>query len=408
MSGISEDELANIALQDYTFEEILADPEQKKIIDNVIKLKGDVLFSMVQWKAGQEEFESFLRKMLNDNKFKNISFESFDKQIDNNFGIKLTPLMAEWFQEKTLPGYLISPFNAIKVKTEDQIQTMVSFKITNFSEKEGIVKVSFRLGGGRRGGFGGAPGGEAETVDKVIHLEANQTKDVSYLLDADPRMLSINTLTSKNIPQTLTERFRDIEEDLKAKAFEGEKISGQPVSMLLPNEIIVDNEDPGFSISTNGHESLLKKWIIKEDENKLKYSGMVPWRYPSNWTLTTNTDFYGAYVRSGYYIKSGDGSQKATWTLPITEPGYYDVYYHLFKSRGFRRGRDMGEEKGEYHFTITHNDGVEQQSLDVGTAEEGWNQLGSYYFSPGNAVVELSNLSELPTVSADAIKVIKL
>ena len=408
VSGISEDEMANIALQDYTFEEILSDPEQKKIIDNVIKLKGDVLFSMVQWKAGQEEFEAFLRQILNENKFRNIRFEDFDAQIKDKFNIELSPLMNEWFQEKTLPGYLISPFEAIKVKTEDQIQTMVSFKITNFSDKEGIVKASFRLGGGRRGGFGGRGpgGGEPETIDKVIYLDAHQTKEVSYLLDADPRMLSINTLTSLNIPQTIADGFRDIEEDLKAKAFDGEKLSDKPVSMLLPNEIIVDNEDPGFSVTEEEHVSLLKKWIIKEDENKLKYSGMVPWNPPTKWTLTTNSDYYGEYVRSGYYIKSGDGAQKAKWSIPVKEPGYYDVYYHLVKPRRGRRNR--GNDKGEYHFTIYHDDGTEEQTLETSTADEGWNQLGSFYFSPGNAAVELSNLSEMGTVTADAVKLIKL
>lgn len=409
MSGISEDELANIALQDFSFEEILADVEQKKIIDNVIKLKGDVLFSMIQWKAGQEEFENFSRNILRENKFKNIPFASFDNQINENFGIELTPLMDEWFQEKSLPGYLISPFSAVKVKSEDQIQTMVSFKITNFSEKEGIVKVSFRLGSSRGRGHGGERGmgrGEIESVDKVIYLEPNQTKDISYLLDADPRMMTINTLTSKNIPQTLTEGFREIEEDFKVKPFDGEKISDSPVDMLLKNETIVDNEDPGFEITTDENESLLKKWVLKEDENKLKYSGMNPWRPPTSWTLITNSDLYGEYVRSGYYIKSGDGSQKAKWTIPVKEAGYYDVYYHLFKPRSFRRGRS--EEKGEYHFTIHHDDGEEEQSLEIQTAEDGWNHLGSYYFSPESAIVELSNLSELRTVNADAVKIIKL
>ena len=43
MQGLSGDEKANIALQDSTFEEILADPKHKDIINNVIKLKGEVL-----------------------------------------------------------------------------------------------------------------------------------------------------------------------------------------------------------------------------------------------------------------------------------------------------------------------------------------------------------------------------
>ncbi len=406
MSGISEDELANIALQDYTFEEILADPDQKKIIDNVIKLKGDVLFSMIQWQAGQEEFEIFLRELLNENKFKNIPFEEFDNQINSKFGLELGPLMDDWFQEKTLPGYLISPMKAIKVKAEDQIQTMVSFKITNFSDKEGIVKVTFRVGNRRGRGFGG--GGSNDNIDYVVYLEPNQTKDVSYLLDTDPRMMTINTLTSKNIPQTLTEGFREIKEDFKTKPFEGEKISEKAVSLLQPNEIIVDNEDPGFEITQQENTSLLKNWILKEEENTLKYTGYNPWRPPANWTLITNSDFYGEYVRSGYYIKSGDGSLKAKWNIPIKEAGYYDVYYHLYKSGNFRFGRGRGEDKGEYHFTIHHDDGSEEQVLEIHNADEGWNHMGSFYFSPDTALIELSNLSELRTVNADAVKLVKL
>ncbi|MBT6007554.1 MAG: xanthan lyase, partial [Prolixibacteraceae bacterium] len=154
MTGVSEDELANIALQDSTFEEILADVNQKKIIDNVIKLKGDVLFSMIQWKAGQEEFEDFLHNILNEYKFKNISFEEFDQRINAEFDIELIPIMDDWFKAKTLPGYLFSPVEAVKVKSGDMMRTMVTLKATNFSDTEGLVKLSFRLGS-----FGGGGGG---------------------------------------------------------------------------------------------------------------------------------------------------------------------------------------------------------------------------------------------------------
>ena len=43
MSGLSEDEMANIALQDYSFEVLLGNKDQEKIVDNLIKLKGDFL-----------------------------------------------------------------------------------------------------------------------------------------------------------------------------------------------------------------------------------------------------------------------------------------------------------------------------------------------------------------------------
>ena len=42
--------------------------------------------------------------------------------------------------------------------------------------------------------------------------------------------------------------------------------------MFLPNEVIVDNEDPQFVITKNENESLLEKWILKEKKSQSKYS----------------------------------------------------------------------------------------------------------------------------------------
>ncbi len=407
MMGMSDDELANIALQDSTFEEILSDPEKKKIIDNVIKLKGDVLFSMVEVNAGQEEFENFLQEVLTDFRFKNIPFAQFDQRIKENFNTELTPKMDEWFTAKSLPGYLFSGVEAVKVKTGDMMKTKVNLKITNFSDTEGIVKLSFRLGGRGRGrGFGRGSGNE-DMINKLVYLEPQQTKDLTYLLDAEPRMYMINTLTSQNIPQLLMDGFRDIEEDPKARPFEGEIIVEKPVQTKMPGEIIVDNEDPEFEYTKTDDISLLEKWIIKEDGNENSYSGMNYWRPPTNWTATTDTEFYGEYVRSGHYVKSGDGSLKAKWHVPVIEPGYYDVHYHLYKTRRFgRRGGD--NDRGEYNFVIHSDDGAEEQTLSIQNADEGWNHLGSYYFSPDTALIELSNKSEIRIVFADAVRLVKL
>lgn len=406
MNGESPDVMANIALQDMTFEEILADPDQKDIVSNVIKLKGDVLFSMIQWKAGPEEFEAFLRDILSENKYTNISFEEFDKQIYETFGIELVPMMDDWFKAKSLPGYLVSPIKAVKVKSGDAMKTMVTVKITNFSKIDGLVKLSFRMGGGgSRGGRGGGMGG-SDVIDNLIFLEADQTKELSYLLDGAPRMVLVNTMTSQNIPQTMMEFFREVDEDLKVKPFEGEKISDVPVQIKLANETVVDNEDSGFVVTTTENTSLLEKLIVKEKEKTRKYEGIIWWRPPVNWTATTNSDFYGEYVRSGHYIKAGDGNMKATWNVSVTKAGYYDVYFHLYKMR--RRGRDRKEEKGNYNFTIYAEDGPEDAALEIQNAEEGWNHLGSFYFASDTAIVELSNKTELRYVFADAVKIVEL
>ena len=407
-TGLSDDEEANIALQDYSFEEILEDPNKKDIIDEVIKLKGDALFSKVQYVAGETEFETFLNNLLQEYRFKNITFDEFDEKLKEQFNTELTPVMDNWFKEKRLPGFLFSPVTAVQVKSGEAMETMVKLKATNFSDVAGLVKLTFRLGGGGRGGFGGF-GGSEDLVNKLIYLEAHQTKDISYLLESEPRNVMINTMTSKNIPQVLDENFRDIEEDPKAIPYEGQTVSDIPVNLVQPGEIIVDNEDPEFEYTKNKRESLLEKWIIDSDKDTAKYEGMDYFRPPTHWTDITNTEFYGNYILSGYYIKSGDGSQVAKWHVPIKNKGYYDVYYHLYKSSSFRRGRggDRSRENGKYNFTIVCDQGNVEQALDIRDAETGWNLIGTFSFSADTALVELSNKSEMSMVFADAVKFVK-
>ncbi len=434
ISGSSDEEDANIALQDKSFVEILTDPDSKDIVPDLISLKSQVFFAMLKSQTGEEELAEFMKNILNENKFKNLSFDEFETRAQERFGIEMKSFVENWFNERKLPKYLISNIDAVKVKAGDQVKTMVSLKVSNVSDVDGIIILSFRLssgsgmyggfsGGGRgSGGFGGGSNVD-EQVDKLLYLEANQNKEFSYLLPSEPRMATINTLTSENIPQTLTNNFFDIEENTKLTPYEGEKISETVVNLTQPGEIIVDNEDPGFHVTTLDNMNLLKKLLVKEDETETKYTGLNQYRPPANWTATTNADFYGSIVRSAYYIKSGDGSQIATWTAPIKEPGYYDVYYYVVNSPmltgGFRRGRggppgggSSGNYGGQnnylYSFTIFDNEGAEEQFLNVSAAEEGWVLLGSYNFTSDSAVIQLSNKSEQRIILADAVKLVKL
>lgn len=416
MTGMSEDEMANIALQDASFEELLASKEKRSLVDNLIKLKGDVLFTMIQAGAGEADFGAFLRKTLAESRFRVLPFDSLDLKVEQETGTSISPVMNNWFKEKRLPGYLISPVTAVNTKAGDQIRTMVTYSASNTSEVDGVIKLTFRSGGPGGGGRGRMRGGMSpdDQITKILSLKAGESKQVSYLFDSEPRGVTINTLTSANVPQTLMNFFGKVEEDLKVVPREGEILLDKPVAMLQPNEILVDNEDPGFTFTVNENISLLRRLIVREEESDLKYKGFNNWRPPLNWTATTNSGFYGHYVRSAYYIKSGPGDQSATWSIPVTEPGHYDIFVYV-NNMGGRRGPMMGgprggggqEEAGEYHYFITHDDGETEQTLQLQTAETGWNSLGAFYLSPGNARVVLTNKSASRIVVADAVKVVK-
>ncbi|WP_159517781.1 golvesin C-terminal-like domain-containing protein [Sunxiuqinia indica] len=400
LQGMSEDEQGNLALLSQSFEEILNDPEQKLIVDNVIQLKGKALFSIIKTKAQEEAFEDFLYNYLNQVKFSASTIDEFNDAIQNEFGIDLIPYMEDWFSSTKLPAFLIGHVDAVNVLDGDQLKTMVKFKVSNTEDVEGIISADFRLGGGGR--FGGR-GGSPETISKLIHLDGNQTKQVSFLLNGTPRGLSINTLTSKNIPSEIRLQLDNIEEDKKAVPYEGIAEVDVPVRIAEDNEIILDNEDPGFEVKGEAETSLLRRLLIKDTESTSKYEGFSGWRPPRTWTLTTNSDFYGAYIRSASYIRSGEGDKIATWNVPIRDAGYYDVYAYVYKDdRRRRRNND-----GEYHFIVHHDDGDEDALVELKSAEDGWNHLGGFYFSPDTAVIELTNQSESRMVVADAVKLIK-
>ncbi|MEL7589167.1 MAG: ABC transporter permease subunit [Prolixibacteraceae bacterium] len=406
MQGMSEDEQANLALLSQSFEEILHDPDQKLIVDNVIQLKGAALFSVIKRKTGEETFEDFLYDFLDQTKFKTATINDFNNQIQERFGLDLIPYMQDWFQSKELPAFLIGNVAAVNVLDGDQLKTMVKLKVSNTENTEGIISIDFRLGGGGGGRFGGM-GGSMETISKLIHLEGMQTKEVSLLLNGTPRGATINTFTSKNIPSEIRIPLDNVEEDKKAVPYEGEIVVENPVRIAEDNEIIVDNEDPGFVVGAGSETGLLQRLIIQEDGNPEKYSGFSGWRVPRNWTLTTNSGFYGAYIRSAYYIRPGEGDRKVTWKIPIKGNGYYDVFVYTYKDsqRFGRRGGD--EMNGEYHYIVHHDDGEEEATIELKSADAGWNHLGAYYFSPDSAVIELTNKSDARMIVADAVKLIK-
>jgi ABC-type transport system involved in multi-copper enzyme maturation permease subunit len=436
-TGMTEDEQANLALLDNSFDELLNDADKVQIIDNIVQLKGQTLFSIIKRKAGDDAFTDFMYNYLKSIKFNTGSIEDFSAQINQKFNADLLPFMDKWFKSKELPGYLIGTVTAVSLLDGDRQKTMVKFKVTNTESTEGIILSQFRLGFGG-GGFGRAAGANnVDNISKLLYLEGHQTKEVSYLLEGTPFNITINTLTSKNIPAVLNiPLMNNIKEDNKAIPYEGEQTSDVPVRMAEDNEYIADDEDSTFKYTETTNYSLLQRILLKDDVDKERFVAYNTWRAPRSWKSTTNSSFFGKYIRSAHFIKSGDGNKKAVWKVVIPAGGNYEVYTYLVKIRGGgQRGpggggggqrpaggggtggggggggpQGMGrgnETTGEYTYTIYHNNEKEQVTVNLQTADEGWNNLGTYFFTGDTVKIELSNKSESQVVVADAVKLVK-
>jgi hypothetical protein len=130
------------------------------------------------------------------------------------------------------------------------------------------------------------------------------------------------------------------------------------------------------------------------------------WDETNMWQPSIDSKFYGDQIRSAHFISGGSGDLKATFAVDMKKSGHYDIYYHVSRitSPWRRRRRSEDEDYGKHHFLIYHDDGVEETELDLNSADDGWNYLGSYYISEGEAKIELTNESEGRVVIADAVK----
>ncbi len=405
--GLSDEEKANIALMEESLSEILNAPAEEENLSEILKQKGSYLFQLIQSKVAENRFDKFVVDILNSNRFQDVKVQRFIDELYQITEFDLEPHFDTWYNSSYLPGFLVSDIKAYKVLDEDRTRFQVRFKIQNQSEVEGLASVTYRMGGRRRF-FGGGSG--EDPPEQVVSLLAGQTKEIGMVLDDNPRVLIINTLISKNLPNVIQQRFEELELNEKATPFAGERVLDESITLVQQGEIIVDNEDSGFKVLYQPQKNALKKLLQGDgDEDEEKYIGFNFWRPPSQWKLTTADEFYGKFIHSAHYIKSGKGEKKVAWTVEVEDSGTYDIYYYSSDIRTpwmRRRGRDR-QYVEQFHFIIYHDDGTEELAMNVRDAENGWNFLGTYYLTEGEVRVEMTDESKGRVVYADAVKWVK-
>jgi len=408
--GLSNEETANLALMKQSLAEILADPPDREILLDVIKAKCTYLFAFLQSELDRESFEEFVDNYLESREFEDISVKEFLGEFKTRFGLDPESHFDYWLHEKKLPAFIITGVENNKVLDQEQTRYQVRFKVSNPEPVDGVIKVYFRTERGRGGErmmmFG--PALDQENT-RIINVKAGQNKEIGIVLDERPRAMLIDTYISQNLPSVLENRLPEAELDENAEPFEGENVIDIIPPLIEQGSIVVDNEDPGFKVLSSESDSYLKNFFNLSGNDKDEYIGMQPWNIPKCWRATTYSGFYGKYRHSAQYISSGSGENKVSWQADLPASGWYDVFCYAAELRGpwrwgGRRGRRGESPAQDFNFIVYHDDGAEAVKLDANSANEGWNLLGTFYFSKGTAKIELSDRTKGRLVYADAIK----
>ena len=402
--GISFTEDCNHLMREKNFEEILTEEENFDKIIRVIDLKGEYLLKYLEMQIGKDAFKSFLYDMIHKHAHQTIDYEDFRTGILTQFQLDIEPVINRIYTQADQPAYIISDVKNYQVRDGDRNRFQVTFRVENVGDADGLINVHFN----NRPHPAGLADQAGAHASRTSIIPKSQKKEIRMLLDERPERIIINTLISRNIPSIISLSLGQFKADEKQTALQGEIVIENDISGTS-GEIIVDNEDQGFTTFTPIREPYLRKVILERNgANNQKYHG--EWRSSaSRWRLTTGSAYYGKYVRSAHFTRSGDGGKIATWQPEIKESAYYDVYVHLTgnnNNRAFFSNRGK-QENFNYQYYVFHDDGEDEITVEVTKAERGWNFIGSFYFSSGKGKVILSDKSESSTVFADAVKWVK-
>lgn len=400
INGISNNEKANLLLEKKSLKELLSDVELRNLQDNILALESNRIFAQPEMKMGVVAFRDTLYAVLKRNTFRNMKFEELLDTLGIISQTDIYSHLAEWKQPTPLPFYTIAPPEVTKVTNKGGEEFFVlKVLVSNNSDYDGVIHLNIR-----ENGWWQKPLANPRASRKM-QMPAHQSKQFVSVWEEAIYEVEVNTMISGNLPNAVTLSLGNVKQ-AQNKPREEDKESLWPESSFeVAGEVIVDNEDAAlFSLSAPPNVGLLPKWLDRVEETSFKYSGVSWWRPPLQWTATTNAGFYGKYIRSAYAIKSGDGSQTATWKVPVPESGQYDLFYHVFKDNELKWNDHA---QGEYHFKVMYDADVEDAYIDLKKAKEGWEQLGTYFFSSDTIRVVLANECRLRTVTADAVKIVK-
>ncbi len=411
--GLSAQEKCNIELDGKSLKTALNDTSLRALHIDMIQNKGNLLFLNLQNQFGIDEFNGFIKNFLNQHQFSNIPVDQFIQKIAEQFKIDFVPYFNNWYNDTLIAGYIISNIQGEQILENERTKFQTRLTIENLESVSGLVQLKFFSAGGGGPRFGFGPRNSTPLATQIVRMNPLERKEIGVILDEAARRIEINTLISKNIPAVIDKRFsREPEVNKKAIPFEGERVLAPEIA-AKETEIIVDNEDPGFEIISEGQQGFLQRFFREEPDKSKKYGEVFYWRPPSQWKPTTDANFYGKFIHSAHVIKSGRGENKVAWKAEIPESGQYEVSYYpghpgmmFFRGRG-RGGDGQRSSTTTLNFIVNHDDGETKVPLEVNTRDAEWTYIGTYFFSKGEAKVVLTDQGNDRFVIADAVRWLK-
>ncbi len=336
---------------------------QAGLYRQVLDAKGPGLFQMMESFLGEETFRTVLDDIDHNHKYENIDFSTFERAAvgdttESEDSQKLQRLVNDWIFSTEIPGYTLTRVKALKMDDGfGMVVYQLILRIKNSEPGRGYVQITAT--------------GRGDEAVKGVEIEGGQEIEVSMVLWEQPFRVMVEPFFARNrrplmspvrVPEDVTEGFPVA----YVKDVTGEE-SG-------PVEIIVDNDDDGFSMPVRRATRYFR-----------------PGLKGGNWREQGLPMAFGRFETNYRRKPQGDGAQPAVWAAQMPRDGEYDVSFFFPDPSMARRIRIAST----FTLTIFHGGKADTLEIERDQMKAGWNYLGRYKFTEGEeAAVELSDRAE--------------
>ena len=388
-------------LKDHCLEEALADPLlSRELLDYIIRKKCGWFNTLLAIEVGNKEFQVVYHDFLKRHVFEEAAFEDFSREFFDRYHIRLDSMINTWYRCKELPVFELEG-NITEVVNEGRVCNYIyDFKVFNRGKVPGIIHLCDYMDPSSNHPGWIIPAGEGRAIRVQMPRAANNMIYFPVSLNVPNAIpLSVNTIN------------RGIDTDIDT------------VSWFLPldatfsfakeneDEIIVDNDDPGFSIYETRKFNIAS--FFGQVETRAKCYRNPP---TDHWGWMVTDGCLGFPVKGAYFKRGGKGNQKVQWETDLPK-GMYEVFCYIpfeKESRSSYLGGSDTRFDRVYHYTVFDGKEEHEVVLTMGKEDWKWISLGVFNFQ-GKGRVTLSDLDQDSDSSsyysylvADAVKWVRV
>ena len=400
-------------LKTHSFRQGIEDGEiSPDILRELIKIKTRELVNYFCYKGiEQDSLNVFVEKYIADHYYQTVDFDQFNADFVKHFEVSWLDILPQWFEGKGLPLYRLYDFFVASIRDDEKQYAhpcTVRFAIFNDSDVDGIFRLTYLTGLYSHGKLNIFADGEPRHIFYLLKAKTGQ--EISLFLPDCGESVFLDFNLSENLPWCLAEA---VEGEVFNYSEYIKEVSSKDYA--LPSDvIIVDNEDPGFSIEQTGKQLATLQASLQKTKNK--YDNLYEYTYLDDlWRSLLDYGAYGEVNKSFVSRLAGNGKTSVSWETNLTRAGWYEVLVYLPKFHSqqvFARVTDNDgksrvppvEYKQYYELYFSGSEKCETDISVFGVV--GWVSLGYFYGNEGMSKVVLSDFGvhDQQQILGDAVK----